>query len=177
MNAQRQGFPVTIFFRCTRMSAQMSAFSKEFLCLELSRFKIKNSSRNMISMNSIMVRTLAPMNNPIWPPMLAESKDKRFYWLQLCLNIIFITLIIFFLEKIKLYLERLQSFHILVFVSPINNIACRRISLFPEDWTYVSKNKYQNSTYHHDHHSDNQGALNFFISHVRLHTNTCSRLL
>lgn len=70
-------FPGTIFFRCTRMSAQMSAFSKEFLCLELSRFKIKNSSRNMISMNSIMVRTLAPMNNPIWPPMLAESKDKE----------------------------------------------------------------------------------------------------
>lgn len=28
-------------------------------------------------MNSIMVRTLAPMNNPIWPPMLAESKDKE----------------------------------------------------------------------------------------------------
>lgn len=77
LNAQRQGFPGKIFFRCTRMSAQMSAFSKEFLCLELSRFKIKNSSRNMISMNSIMVRTLAPMNNPIWPPMLAESKDKE----------------------------------------------------------------------------------------------------
>lgn len=49
----------------TYISAQISAFSKEFLGFELSRFKIKSSSRNMISMNSIMVRTLAPMNNPI----------------------------------------------------------------------------------------------------------------
>lgn len=55
----------------------MLVFFKEFLCLEFSCFKIKNSSRNMIFMNFIMVRMFVLMNNFIWLLMLVESKDKE----------------------------------------------------------------------------------------------------